>query len=264
MSSPTQVPPQQRPPSPPTYPPSETVQVYPEVPRRRPVWPWVLGSVLATAVLFLAVGVGGVFWLAGQQPKLADANVVYQESFDHGPGRFPEFTQAQTGTHAARAQGGSYLVTSSSRESSSSATATVPAADVVDVSAVTTLTKGSAQGGGTGLIVARGTSSGYLFQVVPAAGARLARVTGDEVETVASADVSVVASTARLRFTVEPGLTETSLVGYLDGQQVVSAKVTDEWTGFDEVGVVLYTGSAPAAMTVDDVVVKTAAALGGG
>ncbi|HEU4566445.1 MAG TPA: hypothetical protein VFR99_00320 [Marmoricola sp.] len=275
MSTPTQNPPQSAPLSraqdplsqpplaaPPAYPPTDSLQVYPELPRRA-VWPWVLGSVLATALVFLGVGLGALLWVADQQPHVSDARVVYEEHFGQGPGRFPEFTQAQTGTHAAAARDGAYVVTSSSQESSSTATAAIDPADVVDVSAVATLTRGNAQGAGTGLIVTVGTSRGYLFEVVPSVGVRLGEVSADQVETLATAEVPVVASTARLRLTVEHGLGSTTLVGYLDGARVVDVLVGGGWGGFDRAGVVLYTGRAPAAMTVDDVVVKSAGEVSG-
>lgn len=262
MSSPTQIPPQPPPPPPPAYPPSQTLQVYPDVPRRRRVWPWVLLAVVSTALAFLAVGAGALLWIAGNQPRVSDAVVVYEEHFDQGAGRFPEFTAAQSGTSAAAARDGAYLVSSGSLESASSATVSIAPADVVDLSAVTTLTAGNAQGGGTGLIVTVGPSRGYLFEVVPSVGARLGEVSGSQVATLATADVPAVASTSRLRFTAEHRLGSTTLTGYLDGSKVVDVLVGGGWGGFDQAGVVLSTGRAPAAMSVDDVVVKTAGEVG--
>jgi hypothetical protein len=223
----------------------------------------VLAAVLATGLVFLVVGLGALFWFADQQPRVSDATVVYQENFEQGPGRFPEFTQARTGTHSAEARGGGYVVASSSLESSSSATVGIAPVDVVDIADVTTLTRGNAQGGGTGLIVTVGASRGYLFEVVPSVGVRLGAVSEDQVETVASAEVPAIASTSRLRLTVEHRLGSTTLVGYLDGARVVDVLISGGWGGFDRAGVVLYTGRAPAAMTVDDVVVKTAGEVSG-
>ncbi|MGN6243237.1 MAG: hypothetical protein ACTHQ3_06125 [Motilibacteraceae bacterium] len=263
MSSPTQTPPQQPPLAPPpALPPSQSGQVYPDLPGRR-VWPWVLAGAVATVLVLLAVGLGALVWFTGQQPRVSEAKVVYEEHFEHGAGRFPEFTQAQTGTHAAAARDGGYLVSSTSLESSSSATVAIAAADVVDVADVATLTAGNAQGGGTGLIVTVGASRGYLFEVVPSVGARLGEVSGGQVETVATAEPPVVASTSRLRLTVEHWLGSTTLVGYLDGHRAVDVVLSGGWGGFDQAGVVLYTGRAPAAMTVDDVVVRTAGAISG-
>ena len=223
----------------------------PAPPRRRRVWPWVLlgiglalGGLVALMVGYFLLGIPGV----------EDAKTVYADNFSSNSGQFEVFDDS-LGSGAYR--DGAYWL-SSTGPGGLAAYIPVGPADVVDESATLTLTTTSpTTTDGAALFVERGTGEGYAFVISRARGAAIVRYASDGTASrVAAAGAALGTAPVNLRLTVAWKVTGTEVIGYFNGRELIRYTDSQGWDQFTQAGVDL--GGGPAALRVDDVLIKTA------
>lgn len=205
-------------------------------------WWWVLGLVVVLgSVVFVLV-----YALALQQQALVYG---FEEDFSLGAGPFPV---AESELQYSRVQDGAYVLGSTDSRWAAEGFVRTPWTGVERVELQAEMTLESGEGAGFGLLVDRGDRNAYLFSVWPGAHAEIASQGSSGWVVRAEGASGIVDSGGELQMVVEAGDDATTVIGYLDGSEVVRLVDTEfVISRCPGVGVVVIAGDEPAVVSVD-------------